>query len=624
MSDSLLKNAPPLSFEGGRCVLKFAVEGEKVSVVVPKDPRANMAWRRDMIDAALMDPEFRATLLGYCAIPTVEGFLFFCNAFLYTFVVRKVDAKGREVPIIGDESVQPFITWPIQDAAAKEIIDCILNGGRILVDKSRDMGASWLVLAIFTWMFIFARNVNFMLMSYEKELVDNEGDMNALIPKIEFMLEHLPEWMVPPIETTDMKLVRADGVRNAITGKATTGKKGRGGRITAVLLDEAAFILPLRKLWVSLSRSTHCAIAVSTADGATYFSKLVRMAKSKVVRLMWWSHPEKGRGRYERKDESGALVVSSPWRDEQIRRSEDPLEISQEIDADDRAGGMSVFDSRLINLALAQAREHLYEGFIDTPDGKLRERSARLAKSAKVCPFVLKDASGRAAWLRVWCELEEDQSGLWRPNQDRQYAMGIDVGHGQGQANSTLTVVEIESGRKVAEGVSAHHDPAEWALACVMVAHWFGGRNAGPFMMWDSLGIGGYFGRCVRRLKYGFYYMRTDEEDVNKPQSGKPGFPTTARGKQIILPQLEVAWKRGEFFNPSQRAIEEANAYVWYESGDAGMGEREDESTGARAAHGDIVIADALAWHAAMRFGRQKPHARVPVPGTVAYGRGNG
>lgn len=603
----------------------LSAEDGGVFVPIPKDPVANLRWRERMLLRADEDEEYRATLRSLCSQPTPESFLFWLNAFGWTFVQKRVSADGQERAVIGDLTEHPFITWPCQDDAAAQIIRAIQQGESCAIDKSRDMGATWLIVAVFQWFWQFHSGSNFLEISATEDLVDSAGetkDPDTLFAKHDFMIAKQPPWLVPPMERSYLKIARLDA-DSTIIGKATTGKKGRGGRKTAALIDEAAFIRELRQLWITLEATTACRIVNSTVSGPDFFSKIVRSGRVKVISLPWWDHPLKGRGRYTYTDEqSGEVKVSSPWRDTKVAHAVDAREVAQEIDRDHNAAGLVVFDPRVIERQKAMyGRAPIYTGRLDYTGGidmDVAIEKARELRAPLAVEWADEEIDSGRDWLRLWCELQEDRHGVWRPNQLRTYVIGIDIGHGVGSSNSTMSVVEVESGEKVAEAASSKHSPDEWARVCAMAGYWFGGVRRCAFLIWENNGPGGQMWRVLRRLAYPWFYRRIDEDKIRRQVTNEPGWHSNPASKGLLLRDLAAGMKRDEFRNPSARALDEAAQFVVYDTGSVGVGEREDDSTGAREAHGDLTIADALAFYGASQCHRCTPPEREAPAGSAA------
>jgi len=610
-----LRSARPLEHPKGYGVSIPTRDGS-VFCCIPKDPIANLEWRIRMLQRAEEDDQYRDTLIALCSRPCVESFLFWLNAFGWTYVQKRADADGVERAVVGKMSEHPFITWPCQDEAAAQIIRAIQRGDSIALDKSRDMGATWLIVSIFHWFWQFIPNVNFLELSASEDMVDSAGetkDPDTLFAKHDFLIAKQPSWLVPLYERTYLKLARI-GVESTSTimGKATTGKKGRGGRKTACLIDEAAFIRELKQIWITLEATTSCRIANSTVSGPDFFSRIVRSGRVPVVSLPWWDHPQKGRGRYSFRDPvTKEVKISSPWRDRKVERAIDPREVAQEIDRDHMAAGLVVFDPRVVEQQRSLfARDPLYTGKLVWKTSMEQDLALQQIREKRVkLPFVWEDAEPGTGddWMHLWCELDEDRNGIWRPNQLRNYVVGIDVGLGLQASNSTMSILEVESGRKIGEASSPYFSPDEWARMCAMVGYWLGGARRCAFLIWEANGPGGLVWRVLRKLRYPWFYRNIDEDKMLRESEDLPGWHSNPQSKRDLLLNLGGGMKRHEFINPSKRALDEAGSYVWYDNGHAGVGEREDESTGARAAHGDMTIADALAYYGAAFSHRCSP-----------------
>lgn len=623
-ADDPLALARPLSHPDHYALTLPTADGP-VLIPIPKDPLVNLRWRERMLLRAEEDEEYRAALRALCAQPCPESFLFWLNAFGWTFVQKRVGRDGRERSVMGELTEHPFITWPCQDEAATDLIRAIRDGHSTAIDKSRDMGATWLIVAVFHWHWQFFGGVNFLEISATEDLVDSAGetkDPDTLFAKHDFLLSKQPPWLVPPHERTYMKIARLDA-DSTIIGKATTGKKGRGGRKTAALIDEAAFIRELRQLWVTLEATTSCRIVNSTVSGPDFFSKIVRSGKVRVISLPWWDHPTKGRGRYTFKDpNSGEVKISSPWRDAKVDAAIDPREVAQEIDRDHNAAGLVVFDPRVVARQTAMyARPPIYTGFLEYAGGVERDLAIERAREKGhdlAVEWRDADPGSGLDWLHLWCELEEDRLGRWRPNQRRTYVIGIDVGLGLDRSNSTMSIIEVESGAKVGEAASPRHSPDEWARMCALAGYWFGGVRRCAFLIWEANGPGGLVWKVLRTLRYPWFYRQIDEDKLGREVKDEPGWFSNPQSKRDMLLKLAAAMRRDEFRNPSRRALEEAGSYVWYDNGSAGVGEREDDSTGAKAAHGDITIADMLAVYGAEQWHRCAPPEREAPAGSPA------
>lgn len=261
-------------------------------------------------DSGDRSAEARAYIWQLCARPDnpFEGLKFFVNNFGWTF-----DPRPEHEPFH-----LPFITFEYQDTALAWFIDHIDNGRDGLVEKSRDMGMSWLIFVWGPlWYWLFRDGASFLLGSYKEDLVDDRTP-DSLFGKLDYALNSLPKWMQPArfnIEKHRTKLRLTNPANgNIITGDSMNPQFGRGSRKTAVLFDELGFWEYAKDAWESCGDTTSCRIANSTPQGYNYFASLKEQGID-VLTLMWRLHPLK--------DEFWYAF-------EKLRRSEE--EVAQEID----------------------------------------------------------------------------------------------------------------------------------------------------------------------------------------------------------------------------------------------------------------------------------------------------
>ncbi len=242
-----------------------------------------------------------------------------CEATAWTYRVKNIDPEtGREIPAA--QMHVPFTLWPCQVEASEAIIDAISKGEDCVIRKSRDMGASWLLVGIAAWGWLF-HGWQSLLVSRVEDLVDRTGDPDTLFWKVDYLLASQPEWLLPATpkalekggELRQHMMLRHPTSGATIAGQASTEHIGRGGRRTLVIFDEFAALDHADAAWRSAADCTSCRIANSTPIGAgTEYARLVSTARTqgapRLVELMYWQHPEKGAGQADRVDEDGAIT----------------------------------------------------------------------------------------------------------------------------------------------------------------------------------------------------------------------------------------------------------------------------------------------------------------------------
>jgi hypothetical protein len=248
--------------------------------------------RLRLLIAAQKDERLQQTLILECKSDPI----FWFNAFCWTYDPRP--GKGS----------LPFNLYPFQEDFIRNLVRCVEEGTDTLVEKSRDMGVSWLVLLGFQYLWQFQPSKNFLLGSRKEEYVDKLGDMSTLFQKIRFNLYKQPVWMRPKgFESRRhdgfMKLINPE-TNNTITGESSNPDFSRSGRYSAILLDEFPKWPFGDPAWGAASQSSPCRIAVGTPYGkGNKFAKL-RLGKPEeriknIITLHWPLHPEKDEAWYE-------------------------------------------------------------------------------------------------------------------------------------------------------------------------------------------------------------------------------------------------------------------------------------------------------------------------------------
>jgi phage terminase large subunit len=187
---------------------------------------------------------------------------------------------GSDIPVI-----MPFVLFPRQ----REFIDFIFydcwkpqqDGTAV---KSRDCGASWLVMAISCSLGCFWDDVAIGFGSSVEDKVDRSGDPDSLFYKGRMFLRYLPAvfragWDANK-NSAHMRLTFPD-TGSSITGEAGD-RIGRSGRKTIFFIDEAAFLEHPKLVDANLIANTDCRFELSSVQGtANVFAERARGGKVK-------------------------------------------------------------------------------------------------------------------------------------------------------------------------------------------------------------------------------------------------------------------------------------------------------------------------------------------------------
>lgn len=243
---------------------------------------------------------------------------------------------------IGLPTVTPFLLFPKQEEFVTWVRDRWLNREDGLAEKSRDMGVSWLCVAIGAWMWLFYPGVVIGFGSRKEEYVDKLGDPKSLFWKIRQFVSLLPIEFRPvgydeSKHAPHMRIINPEN-DSAIVGEAGDNI-GRGNRTSIYFKDESAFYERPEAIDAALSQTSNCKIDLSTVNGnGNPFYRKRHSGKVKVFTFHWRQDP--------RKDDA--------WYQKQME-SLDPVIVAQEIDIDYNA---SVSDSWIGGELVASAQRN--------------------------------------------------------------------------------------------------------------------------------------------------------------------------------------------------------------------------------------------------------------------------
>ena len=552
------------------------MQGQYIDLV-PKDLQANLAFRNEMVKMGSTDPKAAQELFIMCS----RDILFYINTFCWTYDPR-----------VGD-GVLPFISYGFQDEALLDMEDAM--GQRdLVIKKSRDMGASWMLLTVFEWRWHFKSNQSFLLVSRNEDYVDKPGNPKSLFWKIDFIHKYLPGWLTPRITRTKLRLTNEDN-GSTIDGESTTGDVARGDRRTAIGLDEfAAFDIDAGYRALASTRdATKCRIFNSTPSGTNNaFYDLANSDTIAQLTLHWTRHPVKSEGSYE--TEEGK--IRSPWYDEECKRCANPQEIAQELDIDFAGSDYQFFDVLII--------DDLIKNCASKPCtvGELKHNA--ITGEPEEFEQMPKGT------LRLW--ISPDAQGDLPA--DRKYVIGADIAAGTGSSNSVLSVGDCKTGEKVAELVTPNLRPDQLATYAVALAKWFQGNSSGALLIWEAPGPGRNFGDRVLELGYrNVWYKKEQTGKVSKI----PGWWPTKDEKRVLYSEYRKALSTKHFINNSADALRECKEIIFASTGwiTHSRSLRTVDPSGARENHGDRPTADALLWK-----GMQKVPTVRPAPQGLEQG----
>lgn len=186
----------------------------------------------------------------------------FIEHFCMTYDPRNA---GTDVP-----AKLPFILFKRQRELIEFVLACLNGDASGLIEKCRDLGATWVCCALSVWLWLFWPGIAIGWGSRKEQLVDKLGDPDSIFEKMRMLIWGLPKTFLPagfsPKEhMTYMKIINPENGAT-ITGEAGDNI-GRGGRKRIFFKDEAAHYERPELIEAALADNTRVQIDISSVNG---------------------------------------------------------------------------------------------------------------------------------------------------------------------------------------------------------------------------------------------------------------------------------------------------------------------------------------------------------------------
>lgn len=222
--------------------------------------------------------------------------VYFINQYCYTFDPRP-GAEPHDLP---------FRLYPYQEEYVRWIVEQIEQGQDCFTEKSRDMGVTWMIMAVILWFWLFKPGFRALLGSRKESYVD-DNTTSSHFGMIMYMLDRLPfkpKGFNDSVDRTRLKLINPDN-GNTIAGESANVNFSRQGRYTVIFMDEIAFWENPEMSWTAAGQSTRCRLAVTTPPKRFNFISALRRLISgghitiPMKTVHWRQHPLKTEEWYE-------------------------------------------------------------------------------------------------------------------------------------------------------------------------------------------------------------------------------------------------------------------------------------------------------------------------------------
>ncbi len=507
-------------------------------MIYPKEYKENMAWRAKILIECQRDQTYRLKVKALF----FSDILFAFNAFFFTYDPRKKPNHQ-----------QPFCTYPYQDRVILQIAGHINEQRDLPIEKSRDMGATWMVILTYLWFWLNPEGgAEFLLGSRVETYVDKKGDLKTLLQKARYALYKIPKWLRPKgfKENKDdnfMKLLNPE-TEACITGESNNANFSTSGRYLSVLFDEfAKWEHTDKSAWTDAGDSTPCRIPISTPWGAggQYYELVTDESKEKIT-IHWSLHPEKAEGLacvYPKHEEADDFIdedhwigLTSPWYEAECERRT-PSEIAQNLDIDYIGAGNPVFD------------------------GKTGKRLGQLLRARKEpLRWLTLDVEGKDLVFlptppreNLNCLVEWDE-----PSDQNSYSLGVDVAEGKEEGDYSVVKVFCRETRSVVASYVSKVDEIQlvnWIVA-------IGKRYKRNWTAIETIGPGlSTFDICSLDLQVPYLFMMPRFDQASGTMSHAKGWRTTESSKKKIIGGIKE-WLLEQEGWADQRCLREMTTFV--------------------------------------------------------------
>ena len=293
-----------------KTVSRKAVKGEllrDVSLRYIMDYKENLRYRLEIKDNAQKNLQYQEMQKMFCR----SNILYFINTFCWTYDPRK-----------GKNKISPLLTFPFQDEMVTWCLWLIKMEETGLIEKSRDMGATWCAVAVIAaYQMLFFDNVVEYQLSLREDDVDNKQP-NSLMGKLRLILEHVPDWMrggwVKEARGMDQKMiVTIPQTKSQTLGQLTKSAAGRSGRASRASYDEFAHVDDSEAVLEANSSLANSELFLSTVRGSgNAFARMAHDPNVNKMTLHWSLHPLKNK-EWALKERAKAKYTDESWAQEQ-------------------------------------------------------------------------------------------------------------------------------------------------------------------------------------------------------------------------------------------------------------------------------------------------------------------
>jgi len=401
----------------------------------------------------------------------------------------------------------PFKAYDYQEELLKDFNDYRFN----IILKARQLGISTITAAYISWLMLFHRDKNILVVATKLQTATN------LVKKVKAIIKHLPAWMRISEITIDNRTSFELSNGSQIKGSSTSSDAGRSEALSLLVVDEAAHVEKLGELWTALyptlSTGGRC-IALSTPNGVgNWFHQNCVESEAGInafhmTTLLWDVHPDRDK----------------KWFDKETKNMS-KRQIAQELECNFNVSGETVIHPDDIQWYLERAVVPEYRTGFD-----------------------------RNYW--IWK----------RYDPEKPYLIVADVARGDGKDNSAFHIFELETMEVVAEYVGKP-TPDDFAD----ILHNVAGEYGNPMLVIENNNIG--YAVLKKLLDKGYHnlyhsskgdHLYVDPVTAQWQSNVLPGFTTSSKTRPLIVAKMEEFMRNKLIKINSNRLLSEMKTFIWH------------------------------------------------------------
>jgi len=382
-----------------------------------------------------------------------------------------------------------------------------------IVLKSRQLGISTLAAGYSLWLMTFHKDKNILCIATKQDTAKN------MVTKVKFMYENLPSWLKVAAEENNKLTIRLTN-GSQIKAVSAASDAGRSEAVSLLLIDEAAFIEDIDKIWASAQQTLATgggAIVLSTPYGTgNWFHQTWVKAEENTndflpIKLPWYVHPER--------DEN--------WRKRQDELLGDPRLAAQECDCDFNTSGDVVYYEEYLN--------YYKTTYVSDPIER------------------------RGLDGNLW---------IWEPpDYTRSYILVADVARGDGKDYSAFHIFDIETNAQVAE-YKGQLPPKDYGYFLCGIATEYNEA----LLVVENSNVGWSTLDAILERGYRNLFFSSKGENIildsylhryNEYSDTIPGFNTSLKTRPLVVNKgIEYIGERSVIIR-SKRLLEEMKVFIW-------------------------------------------------------------